>query len=84
MANGVMKKYGAMSPGNVPSRPRFLTRMKLGSAVKIGGTISAVRKAKNTRSRPGQRRRAKAYAANALKNTCPAVATTAKIVELRR
>ena len=58
--------------------------MKLGSAVKIGGTISAVRNAKNTMSRPGHRSRAKAYAASALKNTWPAVATTAKIVELRR
>ena len=76
IANGVMKKYGATRPGNVPSRPRFLIRMKLGSAVKIGGTISAVRKTKKTMSRPGHFSRAKAYAASALKNTCPAVATT--------
>ena len=43
--------------------------MKFGSMVKIGGTISAVRNRKKTLSRPGQRSRAKAYAASALKNT---------------
>ena len=58
--------------------------MKFGSMVKIGGTISAVRNRKNTLSRPGQRSRAKAYAARALKNTWPAVATVAKMIELRR
>ena len=52
--------------------------------VKIGGTISAVRNRKKILSRPGQRSRAKAYAASALKNTWPAVATVAKMIELRR
>ena len=42
-------------PGKVLSRPRFLIRMKFGSVVKIGGTISAVRNRKKTLSRPGQR-----------------------------
>ena len=64
--------------------PRFLIRMKFGSIVKIGGTISAVRNRKKTMSRPGQRSRANAYAASALKNTCPAVVKVAKMIELRR
>src|SRR5687768_3996332 len=58
--------------------------MKFGSRVKIGGTISEVRNRKNTLSRPGQRSRANAYAANALKNTWPTVHTVAKMNELRR
>ena len=58
--------------------------MKFGSMVKIGGTISEVRNRKNTLSRPGQRSRAKAYAANALKNTWPTVQTVAKMNEFRR
>ena len=69
IANGVIKKYGAISPAKVLISPRFRIRMKFGSRVKIGGTISAVRNRKNTLSRPGQRSRAKAYAASALKNT---------------
>ncbi len=58
--------------------------MKFGSVVKIGGTISAVRNRKKTLSRPGQRSRANAYAASALKNTWPAVDSVAKTIELRR
>ena len=49
--------------------------MKFGSAVKIGGTISAVRNSMNTLSRPGQVRRAKAYAAREQKKTWPTVIT---------
>ena len=69
IANGVISTHGSTIPGSVLSSPRFLIRMKFGSTVKIGGTISAVRNRTNTLSRPGQRSRAKAYAAIAQKNT---------------
>ncbi len=64
-----MKKKGRIRPGKEFRRPRFFIRMKFGRAVKIGGTISAVRKQKNTTLRPGHLSRANAYAARALKNT---------------
>ena len=52
-----MKKKGATMPGRVLSSPSALIVRKFGSAVKIGGTSSAVRKSANTRSRPRQRSR---------------------------
>src|SRR5690242_17217104 len=73
IANGVISSDGSTRPGMVFSRPRFLIRMKLGSEVKIGGTIRAARKRTNTLSRPGQFSREKAYAAREQKNTCPTV-----------
>ena len=75
IANGVISRVGSTRPGKVFSRPRFLIRMKFGSEVKIGGTISAARNSTNTLSRPGQFRRAKAYAASEQKNTWPTVTT---------
>jgi len=55
-----MKKNGSTIPGKVFSRPRFFMSTKLGSIVKIGGTMRAVRNKKNTALRPGQRSREKA------------------------
>ena len=73
-----------MMPAKLFSRPRFLISTKFGSVVKIGGTISAARNSANTLSRPGQRSRANAYAAIALKNTWQTVVIVATTNELRR
>src|SRR6478735_9354895 len=64
IANGVINKPGSTRPGMLLSSPRFLIRMKLGSEVKIGGTINAARNNTKTLSRPGQFNREKAYGAN--------------------
>ncbi|GAA3289427.1 hypothetical protein GCM10020218_058010 [Dactylosporangium vinaceum] len=62
-ANGVMSRLGATMPKNVSMAPRLFTSVKLGSSVKMGGTIRAAMMMPKTRSRPGKRRRAKAYPA---------------------
>ena len=50
----------------------------------MAGIISADRKARNTRSRPGKRSRAKAYAAVALVKTWPATTQPATIALFRK
>ena len=50
---------------------------KFGSSVMIPGTMSAVRNSENTMFRPGQRSRAKAYAASTEEKTTQMVSEPA-------
>ena len=58
-AKGVMSMVGRATPRRLSTRWSCLTRTKLGSSVKIEGTMRAARKIPKTVSRPFQRRREK-------------------------
>ena len=60
-ANGVISRLGATIPNTLFSRPRSRTSTKLGSSVKMPGTMSAAMSTAKRRLRPGNRSRAKAY-----------------------
>ena len=58
-AKGVMSMVGRATPIRLSTRPSCLTRTKLGSRVKMLGTMREPRKTPKTASRPRQRRREK-------------------------
>src|SRR2546428_13594813 len=57
---------------------------KRGTSSTSAGTSSTDRKQRNSRSRPGKRSRANAYAAVALVNSWPTTTHVARIAELRK
>ena len=65
-----IRQNGATIPAMVLSQPRSLMRMKFGMKVTTPGTIIDATNSPNSRSRPGKRSRANAYAAIALVSTC--------------
>ena len=68
-AKGVMSMVGRATPSRESMRPSCLTSTKLGSRVKIEGTMREARKIPKTVFLPLHRKRAKEYAAIAEKKT---------------